>query len=74
MSGLPQAAIPRRQLDADADRHRQQLPHPPLAERPRAQGAELAEAHRLAERPRRLPQRRQGVEGLRLPLVPPTRT
>ena len=59
---------------ADVDRRRQQLPHPLQAARPRAQGAELAEVHRLAEPPRRLAQRRQGAGGLRLPLDPPTHT
>ena len=66
--GYPAAA-----LDADADRRRRQRA-PAAAARPRALGAELAEAHRLAELPRRLPQRRQRAAGLRLPLVPPTRT
>jgi hypothetical protein len=74
MSGLPQAAILRRPRVVDADRHRQQLPHPPQAARPLAQGVEPGEAQRLAEPPRRLAQRQQGAVPLRLPLVPPTRT
>ena len=74
MSGLPRVAIPRRPLVVDADRRRQQLPHPLQAARPQAQGVELDEAHRVVEPPRRLAQRQQGAVHLRLPLVPPTRT
>jgi hypothetical protein len=72
MSGLPQAAIRRRPLVVDADRH-QQL-HPLQAARPQAQGAELDEAHRPAEQPRRLAQRQPAAVDLRLLRVPPTRT
>jgi hypothetical protein len=71
MSGLPQAAIPRRQLDADADRRRRR--HRPRAEQRRARRAVLAEVHqRLVERHRR--QRLRDEEHLRLLLARLTHT
>ena len=72
---MPRAAILRRPLVADADRHRQQrLPPAAGGAARRRRSWSWPQAHRLVEPPRRLARRQQGAVHLRLPLVPLTRT